>query len=522
MRKGLLIGGLLLVVVVSIGVLRQGNEEPVRPTAENGPAAHRLDPGTSAAEPSTSPAVPSAAPGGPLETQRLLRARDFATLTRQFETKQARLEQDVRREDELATTLSAFGVADPALTPLLDEWVVAQPEAWPPRLARARHRIAVAWERRGAKLAKETSDEQFAGMQQSLDAVIADAREALQRNSKLTEAYRLLIRAAQAHGDQRACVRLAELGIAVAPASLRVRSALAQCLLPRWGGSYDAVSAVAREAQTHVRENPALAALLGCVDWDRGFLARSETRYDEAVALFTRALAAGEDFQFYEDRADTYLRQKRYTEALADAARALVLAPEASGILVTRAWILVGLERYQDALGDVRLASEIDPTSDALARFRQQQGETAVSQAYQLLETTKDVPGAIARYTWAIEMAPGNAEAVYWRGRAYLKQNDRAHALADFEAAIRVDPRHFESYKNIDWLLAQRGEWDAIIAHWTSYIALEPMSGQAYLERGGAYHRKGDEKAALADAQKGCALGAARACEIIGHKTAAQ
>lgn len=522
MRKRLLIGGLLLVIVASIGVLWQGAEEPVRPTHENGPPAHRPDLGTGATGPSASAALPSAAPGGPLQTQRLLRARDFATLTRQLEAKQARLEQDIRREDELSTTLSAFGVADPALTPLLDEWVVAQPEAWAPRLARARHRITVAWQRRGAKLAKETSDEQFAGMQQWLDAVIADAREALQRNPKLTEAYRLLIRTAQAHGDQRACVRFAELGLAVAPASLRVRSALAQCLLPRWGGSYDAVSALAREAQTHVRENPALASLLGYVDWDRGCLARNETRYDEAVALFTRALAAGEDFQFYDDRADTYLRQKRYTDALADLARALALAPEASGILVTRAWILVALERYQDALGDVRLASEIDPTSVALARFRQQQGETAVSQAYQLLETTKDVPGAIARYTWAIEMAPGSAEALYWRGRAYLKQNDRAHALADFEAAIHLDPRHFESYKNIDWLFAQRGEWDAIIAHWTSYIALEPMSGQAYLERGGAYHRKGDEKAAVADAQKSCALGAARACEIIGHKTAAQ
>ncbi len=41
------------------------------------------------------------------------------------------------------------------------------------------------------------------------------------------------------------------------------------------------------------------------VDWDRGSLARNEKRYDEAAALLTRALAPGEDYQFYNDRGDT-------------------------------------------------------------------------------------------------------------------------------------------------------------------------------------------------------------------------
>ena len=170
---------------------------------------------------------------------------------------------------------------------------------------------------------------------------------------------------------------------------------------------------------------------------------------------------------------------------------------------------------------DSQRRGELDPTSDKLARFRQQQTDTAVHQAYQLLETTKDVDGAIARYTWAIQLSPANAEALYWRGRAYLLgKNDRGRALADFESAIQLDPRHFESYRNVDWLLAQRGDWDGVITHWTRYIELEPLNGQAYLERGGAYHRKGDERAALADAHKACELGAPRACELVGHATA--
>ena len=521
MRKGLVVVGLTAIVVGSIGYLRLMDEALPEPAGAGTPRAVSPTGHDTAAETSP-PSVPAAnaAPGGLLETQRLLRRHDFEALRRLVEAKQARLEQDVRWEDELGQAVAAFDVADPALTPLLDAWVVAQPDAWAPRLARARHRLAVAWERRGSKWAKDTSEEQVAGMRESLDEAIGDAREALRHNPKLTEAYRTLIKAAMGRGDPQACVRLAELGLAVAPASLRVRSALALCLLPRWGGSYDAVAALAREAQQYAGQNPALAALLGFVDWDRGCLARNDKKYDEAAALFTRALAAGEHAYFYYDRADTYLRQKRYTEALADVARLLAMAPEDPGVLLTRAWILVGLERYQDALADVQVMSEFDPTSDRLARFRQQQAETALSQAYQLLEMTKDVEGAIARYTWAIQMSPANAEALYWRGRAYIRKDDRVHALADFEAAIRLDPRHFESYRNVDWLLAQRGDWDGVIAHWTRYIDLEPLNSQAYLERGGAYHRKGDQRAALADADKACGLGAPRACELIGRGSA--
>ena len=43
------------------------------------------------------------------------------------------------------------------------------------------------------------------------------------------------------------------------------------------------------------------------------------------------------------------------------------------------------------------------------------------------------------------------------------------------------------------------------------------MSGEAYLERGGAYNHKGDHPAAVADATKACDLGIAKACQIIGR-----
>ena len=77
-------------------------------------------------------------------------------------------------------------------------------------------------------------------------------------------------------------------------ASLRSRVALAICMLPRWGGSYVLVEAVAHESDVHVKDNPALSALHGFVEWDRGRLSEG----DEALEHYAHALDAGEHWYF--------------------------------------------------------------------------------------------------------------------------------------------------------------------------------------------------------------------------------
>ncbi len=443
----------------------------------------------------------------------MLRARDFVALARRIDEVVHRAEVDARREGDLLRVLAAFESADPALTPLLDAWVAAT-DAWPARLARATHFNAVAWQRRGSKWSRETSDEQRAELREVLKKSVDDAKLVLERNPKAAPAYRLLISAAMAIGDNRACLRLAEQALAIAPASLRIRTRLAGCMLPRWGGSYEALTALAQEASTHVKENPALASLAGWVDWDRGRIVANDKRYDEAIGFYTKAIGAGEYWEFYESRARAYYAQKRYTDALADLARALALEPDDPDVLVLRAKTLKALGRQEDAIADIRLATELDTTNDDLVAFRNFENEAAAFEGYQALEVRKDPAGAIRRLTTAIDMTEGSGDVFYRRGRAYLALSDTTNALADFERAIRLDPRHFEAYRNVDYILAKQGDWDGIIERWTRYIELEPMSGPALLERGGARHHKGDEVNARADLRKACSLGTTEACEL--------
>jgi tetratricopeptide (TPR) repeat protein len=512
MRRGMVIGGVGIVVLASAGFWGFGIRLAAAPAAPAAPVVRATAPAPVEADArAVAILAGTVVPESRLDVRRLLVAGDFEPLTRIIEAKQASVEDDVRREGDLARIVLAFDTADPALAPFIDAWVKAAPASFAPRLARAQHGLALAWARRGTKWAKNTSEEQFQGMSRHLANVTTDALTALERNPRLGHAYGLLIRAAMAFGDTETCLRVAERGIAAVPAGLRVRIALANCLLPRWGGSYAHLEALARESARHLGENRALAALHGLVEWDRGRLAESS---EEALQHYGRALAAGEHVYFYESRARTHLSLRRYGDALADADRALALEPEDPDLLVLRARALVALGRRADAGAIVRLVGEIDPPNQALAAFRRNELTDGAHEGYQL-HLASDFNGAIARFTSAIALVDGNADVHYWRGRAYLFKEDHAHALADFERAIAFDAHHFESYRNVDYILAKRGDWDGVIRRWTEYLALEPANGRAYFERGGAYNQKGDRPAALADARKACELRIQEACGIL-------
>lgn len=504
MRAVWVIVGIGAVVVVSAGVWTLASQQV--PPQISRPAAvastERIAPSPAA----PAPAIKSTR----LEVRRLLLARDFAALTRMIEEKQAAVEADILREGDLALVIDTFDTADPALAQAINEWASAQPASFAPRLARAQYGVAVGWARRGSKYANKTTADQFEGLGRALASAVEDASAALERNPRLGEAYRVLIRAEMAFGETESCVRLGKEALTVVPASARVRSALANCLLPRWGGSYSLIEELAKEADQHVTRNPSLAGFHGYVAWDRGNLA---TDHAEELAHYTRAIEAGGLWFYYDDRAGSYLRNRRYNEALADAERALALAPEKVNIMILRARALIGLGRAAEALPDVRFVAEVDPTNADLARFRQHELETGAYDGYTLIQSS-DFNGAIARLTSTMDLTGGNAEVYYWRGRAHLLSNDHERALSDFEEAIRRDARHFESCRNIDFLLAKRGDWDGVIRRWTQYLELEPSNGDAYFERAGAHKQKGDMAAALEDVRKACDLGTQAACEI--------
>jgi hypothetical protein len=332
-----------------------------------------------------------------LEAVRALRAKQYERLTPLIEALQEQAARESATEGRLTTLFDAFSTPDPTLAPRFDEWVAAEGLSFAPYVARARFRFSVAFARSGTALARDTSLARFAAMDAVLKGAVADARDALRRDPFVAEAYAVLVDVARTHGDQAACGAVAARGLERAPASLRIRVALAVCSLPRWGGSGNQVIAVAQEASSQVAANPALAALSGFWEWNLG---REAETGDEALERYTAALRHGEHWFFYLDRADQNLHMQRYVDALADVERGLTLEPDQPDLLLIRLRARLNQGRYPEAAADADLVGELQS---------------------------------------------GDAETHYWRGRAYLRSGDNPRALREFDQAIALNPDDAEA-----------------------------------------------------------------------------
>ena len=89
--------------------------------------------------------------------------------------------------------------------------------------------------------------------------------------------------------------------------------------------------------------------------------------------------------------------------------------------------------------------------------------------------------------------------AYYNRGIAYGAKGDYDRAIADFNEAIRLDPKSARAYGNRGNDYLAKGDYDHAIADYNEVIRLDPKSARAYNNRGGAYSAKGDRDRAIAD-----------------------
>jgi tetratricopeptide (TPR) repeat protein len=110
-----------------------------------------------------------------------------------------------------------------------------------------------------------------------------------------------------------------------------------------------------------------------------------------------------------------------------------------------------------------------------------------------------DYDRAIADFNEAIRLDPKYALAFYQRGNAYGRKGDPDRAIADLDEAIRLNPQHADSFVDRGNAYLRKGNQDRAIADYTEAIRLYPTYAIAFNNRGQVYQRKGDNDRALAD-----------------------
>jgi tetratricopeptide (TPR) repeat protein len=309
----------------------------------------------------------------------------------------------------------------------------------------------------------------------------------------------------------------------------------------------------------------------------RGVALSAVGRRDEALADFTHAIALDpHDLHAYFNRATAYLALNRLDLAIADftvvirgePANGMAFYNRGSGYERSGA-LDKALDDYRSA---VRLMPSFAPAFSALARLlKATDTDTALSDLSEAIrldfhspalrsrgilylsmgrpeEALRDFDQVIANdgtdsiaycdrgvanerigrlksaiddYSRSIELAP-TAAALDNRGNAYARLKQPQKALADFSAALALDPN------NMPALLGRAGAGYALerlsasFDDYTRVIEADPNNAIAYFNRGNIHLNRGEFAAAFADYSSGLELDPDQAAALVDRAEAAE
>ncbi len=95
----------------------------------------------------------------------------------------------------------------------------------------------------------------------------------------------------------------------------------------------------------------------------------------------------------------------------------------------------------------------------------------------------------------------GTSQAAAYRARGYWKhqKKDLDAALADFNIAIKNDPKNVEGYDYRADVYQDKGQLDRAISDYNMSIRINPAYAAAYYSRGRVYEKQGQIDLAVAD-----------------------
>lgn len=118
----------------------------------------------------------------------------------------------------------------------------------------------------------------------------------------------------------------------------------------------------------------------------------------------------------------------------------------------------------------------------------------------------EDYDRAIADFDQAIKLNPKDGETSATRGFSYSMKNQNDQAIADFSMAIKLDPKDENTIAARGLVYTFVGQYDRAIADFDRAIKLKPDDAQALYERGLAKGHLGDTAGANEDKAKALAI----------------
>ena len=200
-------------------------------------------------------------------------------------------------------------------------------------------------------------------------------------------------------------------------------------------------------------------------------------------------LAHPDDAAAFELRGDAWVGLKNFEKALDDYDAAIRLTPSVARLYGRRAAAFERLRNFRMAVRDYSEALRLDRS---VARLIDR------ADAFKRVRRT-DL--ALDDLTEALALAPDSATLYRARGEVYARNNAYDRAIADYNAAIRLDPVaiSFLDRGMAYYLKGGKADLDHALADYDRAIALDDRMALAYNNRGIALRDKGDLHRAYAD-----------------------
>jgi tetratricopeptide (TPR) repeat protein len=179
--------------------------------------------------------------------------------------------------------------------------------------------------------------------------------------------------------------------------------------------------------------------------------------------------------------------------ALAEFNRALELDAQSTA-LNSRAGLYLSLGQFEPAIRDFDELIAHD-SSNSLAYLNRGVAK----------EQRGDLESALKDYGRSVEIAP-SANAHFDRANLYVQLDQPDKALADFNAALAIDPKYLKALiGRADENYGARHLADSL-ADYTRVIAAQPKNAEVFFKRGSVYFDLGDFAAAYRDYSVSLAL----------------
>ncbi len=201
---------------------------------------------------------------------------------------------------------------------------------------------------------------------------------------------------------------------------------------------------------------------------NRGNVFNNTGKYDRAIEDYNEALRLKPDFaQAFSDRGAAWYFKGDFQRAIADYDQAIRLEPDRAQTYTNRGAAYRKLGRIERALDDETAAIRIDPS----------QPEYFDNRGLDLADNG-DHTSAIADFSEAIKLRP-TANFLTNQGDVYQAMKEYDRAIADYDAALKLDPRFERAYNNRGAAWRGKGDRARALQDYAEAVRLDPSDKTA-------------------------------------------